>query len=876
MTEQDRSWIFAAKAAPPPSAGPLLDRPRLDPPPDVPDAVRIVVVSGPAGAGKTTVLARWHAVLRGRGMDAAWLTFDPADADPARFLRAAGAVLGFRPGGPDMFAEPLVQRMEARPLALFLDDCHHAASPELRAILDMLACYLPAGSLLVLGSRGAAPLPLARLRMGGRLLEIGWECLRFTEEEVRAWLGMAAPAARPGSAALLARRTDGWAAGLVLAARALRGGLPADAFTGDRPEVAEYLTEQVRPCLSPAQWRFLLHTSPLDDLSGPACAALTGLADGAAMLEGLERAGLFVSRAAGNVWRRHPLFTDFLRGRLAVEAPAAEAMLHLRASRWFEEAGAPRRAVHHAIAGCWYDRAAELLTAEGRELLRRPDFRQLRSWIERLPRAAVCTRPELCALHAWSLAYLGEFRAARAGMTAARAALAGPPGTSHRARVDAELRVLEAALGIFQTGEPAVDGLDPSILRCFGEEDAVLHAFAEVMLGYAARDAGDLARAADLCGRSADRAARAGASLVTQLARFNQVGIERLAGRQDVCEAVLAGAMAASRERGWLDTTGCGLLRVAAAVLHLDDLRAADALAGLDEAVAILEATQAYGFLGVAMVERARALHALGRHEEAEDRLADARRLADRHDVVRVGFRADLAAMRFAADRGGPAPALGGPSRAGRSGSHRHGDGVLSERYEAYLVERLRLMLAHGQHGELLRLSIAGLRSAGMAGRLRHAVEFLVLQAAAWRELGDPDRAVRKLGHALRLGSGDPVPRAFVLAGAGAGVGIEPLLGLLTGDGEVGGRARRLQARLAARSGRPEAENPDLPVAGLHHREIQILRLVSEGLRNREIGERLLVSEGTVKWYLKRLYTKLEVETRTSAVARGRELGIIM
>ncbi|WP_327503097.1 LuxR C-terminal-related transcriptional regulator [Arenibaculum sp.] len=868
MNERDRSWTFAAKAAPPPPACPLLDRPRLDLPPGVPGAVRIAVVSGPAGSGKTTVLARWHAALRARGMDVAWLTLDPSDADPARFLRASSAVLGFAAGDAGGVAEGLVRRMEVRPLALFVDDCHHAASPELRSILDLLARYLPAGSLLALGSRGAPPLPLARLRVGGGLLEIGWDRLRFTDAEAQAWLEEAVPGLAPGTAALLAGRIDGWAAGLALATRALAAGTPADAFSGDRPEVAEYLCEQVRPCLPDGHWRFLLRTSPLDVLSGPACAALTGQADAVGTLEALERAGAFVSRD-GDVWRRPALVTDFLRRRLAVEEPEAETALHLRASRWHEEAGSVPDALRHAIAGRWYDRAAELLVAEGRELFRQPDFRQLRSWIERLPQAAVRARPELCALHAWSLAYLGEFRAARAGMTAARAALAGAAGTPRRVRVDAELRVLDATLGIIQTDDPVADGLDPSILGSFGEDDPVLHAFAEVMLGYAARGAGDLERAAALCRRPAGRAARVGASLVFQLARFNQATIERLAGRSDAAEAVVGDALAVSRERGWLDATGCGFLRVAAAVLHLDGLRPADALVELDAAVAVLEATQAYGFLGVALVERARALHALGREQEADAVLADARRLADRHDVVRVGFRADLAAMRFASDRGvfapGPVP---GPAAAGRAaGTPARDDGVFPERHEAWLVERLRLMLAGGQHAELLRLSVPALRSAGAAGRVRHAVEFLVLQAAAWRELGDPERAVRKLGHALRLGSGDPVPRAFVTAGDG----IEPLLGLLAGDGELGGRARRLQARLAARDGGAGAE----PAAGLHHREVQILRLVSEGLRNREIGERLQVSEETVKWYLKRLYTKLEVETRTSAVARGRELGVI-
>lgn len=910
-----------AKLVPPAPPDALVVRRRLDLLVRRLPEVRVAIVAGPAGSGRTTVLSRWHAAFSQSGGRAAWLSLDPADRLPRRFVTSLAAALDtVLPGiaaeaadilrrekgdAPPTLAEflPAVAcRVEAAdaPFALFLDDFHLVTDPSLLADLALLIRYLPPRATLVIGSRGEPVLPLARLRAEGRLFEIGWRELRFTDEESEALLRLAGPARMsPARIALLAERAQGWGAGLRMAA--LReeeeaGAEPAEPFSGERRDVAAYFMEEVYRHLPEERRRFLRRTALLDRMTGPACDSVTGHRNGREALDWARRAELFVLPApawpagqripeggaagerAGEGWRYHGLFAEFLLGRLATEEPEAAGRLRLAASCWHESAGDMAGALRQALAGGWHERAASLLAVEGRELFRRSRFRDLRRWVEALPQRTVAARPDLCILHAWALAYLGEFPAARGRIAAASEALRGGAAGLATPRVEAELGVLAAALGVIQTDEPATDGLDPATADLFGEDDPVLRAFAEVMLGYAARQDGDLEAAAERCERAVGLSEGVNAPLANLLARFNLATVAWLSGHPSRSERIVEEGLLAAAERGWLGTLGAGFLRVARAVLHQDHARPAEALAELDEAVSVLRSTRAHGFLGVALVERAQALGQLGRRDEAADALAEARDLAARHDVTRVRFRAELAEIRLAADGGDLAAGFAAASRIGADPiiDRFSVDGPFSEWHEAFLVQQLRLMLAAGWHAELIRLSGPALRSAGATGRVRHAVEFLAVQAAAWHGLGDVEKGLGRLEQALLLLDREIAVRPFLMPGEG----LVPLLGAVAAPGLREGKAaepaRRLLALLGESDGLAAAERPEVATGELHLRELQILRLVSEGLRNREIGERLLVSEETVKWYLKRLYSKLCVTTRTSAVARARELGLIV
>jgi len=554
--------------------------------------------------------------------------------------------------------------------------------------------------------------------------------------------------------------------------------------------------------------------------------------------------------------------------------------LHDRASEWFERNGSPAEAVRYAISGSRFHRAARLLETAGRELFRQGDFKELRRWIDALPEKTVRRSPVLCALHGWALAYLGEFDGARARIACAEATIEKPARSPRGVplpapvAVKAELQVLRAVIGIIQTDEPDVSGLHTGIVSLFPREESALRGYAYITLGFASRAEGYLSLALQHFREALVVSDATDGSLVNLNARLNIGIVNYLMGRANIAEESFRNSLEVAGERLWLRSIGAAFLRYGLALVLQDKNRLGEALEELSEAIAFLEAGDAFGFLGMALVERARTHLALGRTDLAAADLARARQVARQHNVGRVSFRADLLEARMAVQGKDPVKAAGFLDAAGTAfGGEKFIDRpVFSEKYEFFLVELLRLLIARGQFGEVVKLAGKALRSAGSAGRGRNVIEFLVLQAAAWNGLSRTEKALADLERALILAEREGILRPFIHAGRE----ILPLL-----------RQLRNKERLrAAVTGILSAlENPGesavrKTVPGrtgetFHHREAQILKLIAEGLRNREIGERLFLSEETVKWYLKRLYCKLYVRTRTEAIASARKLGLL-
>ncbi|MBI5419766.1 MAG: hypothetical protein HZA60_06745, partial [Deltaproteobacteria bacterium] len=685
------------------------------------------------------------------------------------------------------------------------------------------------------------------------------------------------------------RRTEGWITGLQLAAMALTGAADADrfvaGFTGAQRKIADYLLEGVFGRQTAGVRQFLMKTSILDRMTAPLCDALTGRQDGQHLIEMLENGNLFIFGLDDHrAWYRyHHLFAEFLRNRLRTGHPEEIAGLHDRASEWFERNGSLTEAVRYAIAGNRFNRAARLLETAGRELFRQGDFKELRRWIEALPDRTVRRSPVLCALHAWALGYLGEFDGARMRVACAEKAVArparpaGPAGnvpSSASVPVEAELRVLRAVLGIIQTDEPVVSELHPGIVSLFPPEESALRSYASITLGFASRVGGGLSLALRHFQEALDVSDGADSSLVNLNARLNIGIVKYLMGRTNEAEESFRKSLDVAGERLWLRCIGAAFLRYGLALVLHEKNRLAEALEELSEAIAFLEASDAFGFLGMALAERARTRLALGRPDLAAADLAQARQIARKHNVLRVSFRADLLEARMAAEAKDLDKAMEflESARTVFVGEDILGRSIFSEKYEFFLIEHLRVLLARGRFGEAVRLSDKALESAGSAGRGRNVIEFLVLQAAAWNGLSRTEKALDRLEKALSLAEGEGVVRPFVNAGRE----IIPLLRQLKGKerlrAAVGGILSALEDCGDPVAGKTAAERTGEP---FHHREVQILNLISQGLRNREIGKRLFLSEETVKWYLKRLYCKLYVSTRTEAIAKARKLGLL-
>src|SRR5580692_12633266 len=443
---------------------------------------RLILVCAPAGSGKTTLLAGWAA---SGNRPVAWLSLDAADNDPVRLWRHVVAALDrARPGiaervgpllGPpappsfEGLVTALINELAAQrgdgEMLLVLDDYHLIDAQPVHVSLGFVLEHLPPGLHLVLASRSDPPLPLARLRAGGQLAELRAADLRFTAEEAAALLRESAGADLPAAAvAALAARTEGWVAGLQLAALSLRGQAdPAGfvaAFSGSHRYVLDYLAEEVLDRQPEEVRTFLLETSVLERLSGGLCDAVTGRDGSQAMLERVERANLFLVPLdeVRGWWRYHHLFADLLRARLQQQRPGRVPALHRAAAAWCEEHDLADDAVRHALAAGDTAWAARLVERHVETLLGRSEGATLRRWLSALPAESVRDRPRLCLAQAYGAAQGFQVEALEALLDDAERAVAvssdepyepslGPPqGDSVLANVPAGIAFLRASL----------------------------------------------------------------------------------------------------------------------------------------------------------------------------------------------------------------------------------------------------------------------------------------------------------------------------------------------------------------------------------------------------------------------------------------------
>src|SRR3954451_6817958 len=410
----------------------LVARPRLNERLSRGDEAALTLVSAPAGFGKTTVLTEWLAAAPGETPSVAWLSLDARDNDPALFWSylvaalqtvvpdvgaGALALLQSPQSADEAVLATLVNDLAAVPgdVVLVLDDYHVISSLEIQDGMTFLLEHLPQHVHLVIAGRADPPLPLARLRGRGELVELRAADLRFTPEEAAAYLtevmGVALTAA---DVAALENRTEGWIAALQLAALSMQGRDDVadfiNGFAGDDRYIVDYLVEEVLQ-RQPEQTRsFLLQTSILSRLTGPLCDAVTGRDDGKDMLEALDRGNLFlVALAARRRWYRyHHLFADVLQAHLLDEQATAVPGLHRRAGDWYERNGDRAEAIGHALAGGDVARAADLVELALPGLHQARQEATGRRWLEALPDDVIRNRPVLSVGYAASLMIRGE------------------------------------------------------------------------------------------------------------------------------------------------------------------------------------------------------------------------------------------------------------------------------------------------------------------------------------------------------------------------------------------------------------------------------------------------------------------------------------
>jgi LuxR family maltose regulon positive regulatory protein len=894
-------------------------RPGLVPRPRLQDRLqrglgsKLMLVSAPAGFGKTTLLVDWMAAVSAPADSTtatAWLSLDAGDNDPSRFWTYVIAAL--RTVAPDIGANALGLLQEAQPppiqlvlttllndlgaadvdVVLLLDDYHVIDSVDVQAGMEFLLDHLPPGLHLVIASRADPALPLPRLRARGDLVEVRAADLRFTADEAASYLNESMGLQlTPDDVSALEERTEGWIAALQLAALSMSGRDDVASFlagfTGDDRYVVDYLVEEVLHRQPDDVQAFLLQTSVLDRMNGSLCDAVTGQDGGRALLEALDRDNLFlVPLDDRRQWYRyHHLFADVLRARLLDEQAERVGHLHRLASDWFARNGDRTVAVRHAMAGGDFRGAADLVELDMPALRRDRREATMRGWLESLPAEVLRVRPVLCNALAGARMSTGTFDGVEELLSDAERWL-DPPGGPGVAASDMvvvdqdEFRRLPAEIAYHRAGLALVRGdVDATVkyarlaLDVALEDDHLALGAASALRGLAAWSTGDLEEAH--------------ASYTACLGEFEQMDhISDVLG----CSIALADIQAAQ-----------GRLRAAVRTYEQ-----ALELASRDSSRVLRGTVDMY-------VGRAGLHRELGDLSAARSDLARSREIGEHTSLPQNAYRWRVVMAQVCEAEGDPETALDLLDEADRLY-----EGDFSPNVRPVPAVRARMWIRHGrvrdaldwagrqglsvvddlsylhefEHVTLARALVADSARTGDTGSLDEALELLgrllhaaeegrrhgsvidirLVEALAHQCRGDLSSALAALEQALSLAEPEGYVRTFLDEGA-------PMAVLLTAAADRAGASpyvRRLRGPLGATPEGPTRDRttPAL-VEPLSSRERDVLRLLGTDLNGPEIARELVVSLNTVRTHTKNLYMKLGVNNRRAALRRARELDLL-
>ncbi len=847
---------------------------------------KLTLISAPAGFGKTTLVSEWVA---GCERPVAWLSLDEGDNDPTRFLAYLVAalqtisanigegVLGVlqspQPPPIELILTVLLNEITTLPdhFVLVLDDYHVIEAKPVNLALTFLLEHLPPQMHLVIATLENPDLPLARLRAQGRLTELRAADLRFTAAEAADFLNQVMGLKLSAEdIAALENRTEGWIAGLQLAAISLQGQKDATGFirnfTGSHHFVLDYLVEEVLQQQPESVQRFLLRTAILDRMCGPLCDAvlLDPSVSGQETLEYIECANLFIVPLDNERrwYRYHHLFADLLRQRLrqsiASSTGDAESRvneLHIRASQWYEDNGLEIEAFHHAAAANDIERAERLVEGKGMPLHFRGAVTAILDWLESLPTTVLNARPSLWWRYASLLLVTGQTTGVEEKLQAAEATLGGTEADEKARNLIGQIATARATLALTQYQVETMLAQSRRALEYLHPNNLSTRANANWTLGYAYLFRG-----------------------------------ERAAARRALTEAISLSQASGDIFTTILATIGLGNVEEAENQLHLaaETYQRALQLAG----------DQPLQIIGEAHLGLARVLYEWNDLDAAEQHGRQSLDLARQYDKVIDRFvicEVFLARLKLAqGDVAGAAAILAQASQSARQHDFvyripevaaaqvlvllRQGNLATADHLaqtHGLAFSQTRVHLARGDTTAALAL-LDLLREQGEAkGWPDEKLKGLVLQAVAHHAHGEKDKAMQLLGDALTLAE----PSGFIRIFVDEGLPMAQLLVEATAHGIMPDYIGKLLAVFEAEARKSE-DRFYLPPAQsliepLSQRELEVLQLIAQGLSNREISERLFLALNTVKGHNRKIFSKLQVQSRTEAVARARELDLL-
>ena len=877
---------------------------------------RLTLISAPAGYGKTTLLVEWIEVS---GRRAAWIALDEGDNDFVRFSAYLTAALhSLYPGSaapssaalpqPDQpltveaLLAPLINDLAGAYAAvssqqgwqqtalLVLDDCHLIQTQAVHDALAFLCEYLPPQVHLVIATRADLPLPVARLRGRGQVTEVRLNELRFTTDEAAQFLEMllGAPLAAAYTDALTVR-TEGWAAGLQMAAVSLQGRQDIaafiDSFTGSHRYILDYLIEEVLLRQPQAVQQFLVGTSFLERLCGPLCDAVLEQSGGQAILENLEHANLFIlpldERRAW--YRYHRLFADLLQARLAQSQPGLLLILARRAAGWCEEHNLLEEAIEYALQAGDTAWAANLVERAAEAVLMRSEMVTFLKWLERLPEAELRQRPILNVYQAWALLWGGasleavEKSIARISADGVWPAQAGP---------------LRAILAAFRGQIDQTMELTRQALQDLPEDAALLRGITALIQAkaYLASDENEASiQALEEVARSSERTGNRMASVMVLCSLgelYQKQG--RLHQAQDYYRRALELATDPQGKR--LPIAGIALNGLSDLAREWNDLEGAERM--LRQGIELCGNWSLVGTLD-GQLNLALLLDLRGDFTAAQEIIQRMRRLAQQFDAMQMDdYIVDWLEARLNVRHGNLEAVRRWASQRGLAGERlptelEQAEDMTSGRMRKYEYTVLaRLLLVEGRYEQALRLLEHLVSQAQKSNRPILMAEAEMLAALVYQAQGQMQPALENLEHALRRAEPEGLLRTFL----DEGESVHRLLAAfrqapVSADPALLAYADHLLEAFGDRPAAPPIPS-EMPTSAAGHagetlleplseRELEVLRLLTSSLSTRQMADKLCISANTLRSHLKSVYAKLDAHSRYEALSRARELKLL-
>ncbi|NRS50597.1 LuxR C-terminal-related transcriptional regulator [Brevibacillus sp. HB2.2] len=838
---------------------------------------KLTVISAPAGSGKTTLVSEW---LASGDRPFAWISMDEGDNDPARFftylftaLQNIGPNIGsgiyplFHSPQPlpiELMISTLLHEIIAipNPFVLVLDDYHVLKTGPLDDAISFLLERMPRQMHLVIATREEPRLPIARLRVRNQLNEVRASDLRFTYSEAAEFLEkVMGLELLPENIALLEARTEGWIAGLQLAALSIKEQIDVttflSTFSGSHHFILDYLVDEVLTKQSASTQAFLLHTSILDRLSGPLCDAVFSQSEmcsgsGQETLEFLERANLFIVPldSERRWYRYHHLFADLLRQRLRQrfsstigECERILAELHTRASIWYEDNGFEMEAFHHAVVANDLSRAARLVEGERMPLLFRGGVVPVLNWLESLPREELDVRPALWVMYASALLMTGQITGVEPKLLAAEKAMQGMGQDAGARDTLGHIAAIRATLAVSMHQAEEIMAEAKRALAYLHPDNLPVRTATTWSLGYAYHLQGN----------------RIAASMAYQ---------EALSISKKIGHVVIT----------MMATLGLAKLQEADNQLHMaaETYQHVQKLAGSPPLPAACEA-----HLGLARIfYEWNDLHTAELHGQQSIQLASQLEQTDRVVAAQV-FLARLKLVQ--GDVSGAATMLANAEYVARKQGFVMQMPPIAEVQVLILLQQdnltaaARLALRHDLPIVQARVYLAqGDTSAALA-----VLEPLLVQAEA-KQLEDERLKIMLLLAVVQHAHGDQAKAAQIMKDA---LVIAEPGGFIRTFVDEGSQMKRILRDATVHRTMPryiekllaefESHHADSLIEPLSERELEILQLIEKGLSNRDIAQQLFLALSTVKGHNRNIFDKLQVQRRTEAVARARQLGLL-